>query len=146
MIQKLSECTVCGVAFDTGYRYCREEGCPGRPKQESKAPKPRKPRKKYEYKTRLADPIHSRYMSVRYRAYKRGYDFDLTPELIEELLHQPCYYCNSYDIPQIDRIDSTKGYTKDNVVPACKRCNTVKSMYLTSEEMLIVAKALGWRE
>jgi len=59
-----------------------------------------------------------------------------------------CFYCkcqlimfsqsewNSYTL---DRLDSNKGYNKDNVVFACRRCNTVKSKWLTSNQMLEIA-------
>lgn len=133
----VTECSKCGVAFDMGRDYCVELGCGvPRPRQKPDPAKVKKP----------VDRLYSRFMSIRYRATKRGLDFDLTAEWIEKLLALPCVYCNEYEIPQLDRKDNQKGYTTDNVVPACKRCNTVKSMYLTYDEMMIVAEALGWRE
>ena len=52
----------------------------------------------------------------------------------------PCFYCGAeksnhkvtknckegFDHNGIDRIDSSKGYTPDNVVPCCKICNKAK--------------------
>lgn len=35
---------------------------------------------------------------------------------------------------------------RGNVAPACRRCNTVKNAYITYDEMLLVAKTLGWRQ
>jgi hypothetical protein len=93
----------------------------------------------------VVDPIRSRWLSTRYRARKRGYQFTLTEEHIAKLLKMPCVYCLTLTIPQLDRKDNLQGYTIENVVPACKRCNTVKSMYLTYDEMMKVAKTLGWR-
>ena len=40
----------------------------------------------------------------------------------------------------IDRKNNNEGYTKDNIVLACNRCNFMKSDYLTYEEMLFYAK------
>jgi hypothetical protein len=59
-----------------------------------------------------------------------------------------CYYCScpllmfsisDYNGYTLDRLDSTKGYNEDNVVFACRRCNTVKSKWLTSQQMLEIA-------
>ncbi len=36
-----------------------------------------------------------------------------------------CYYCGD-DASGFDRVDSNGGYTKDNVVPACATCNSMK--------------------
>lgn len=37
-----------------------------------------------------------------------------------------CIYCGTPGPNGIDRIDSEKGYEKDNCVPCCKHCNYVK--------------------
>lgn len=68
-------------------------------------------------------------------------------EEYKKLVKQPCYYCGQkfsrvlkdiehtrkiqvtdveVKINGLDRIDSKKGYEIDNVVPCCKRCNTMK--------------------
>lgn len=41
--------------------------------------------------------------------------------------------------PQLDRIDNTKGYTKDNVVVVSKRANTIKND-ATVQELCKVAE------
>ncbi len=63
---------------------------------------------------------------------------------------QKCYYCgitleelskikdttnNGVRRLTVDRMDNNKGYTLDNITLACKRCNTIKSNFFTSEEM-----------
>jgi hypothetical protein len=66
--------------------------------------------------------------------------FNLTFEEASELYKSNCYYCsrpplnkvklytgNSYNYSGIDRINSTIGYEKDNVVPCCFDCNRGKS-------------------
>lgn len=74
-------------------------------------------------------------------AEKRGHSFELTEKQFSELTQQDCYYCGakpnnivnqkksngSYTYNGIDRVDNTKGYTIDNVVPCCKQCNQAKS-------------------
>ena len=64
----------------------------------------------------------------------------------------PCHYCN-YQLGQqsnssgLDRLDSSKGYIKDNVVSCCYKCNRIKNNFLTEEETLAAVKAiLNFRE
>jgi len=71
-------------------------------------------------------------------AKHRGYSNTLTWDEHVYLFKQNCYYCNlppsnilkaynsSYIYSGIDRIDNTIGYTIDNVVSSCKKCNIAK--------------------
>ena len=43
----------------------------------------------------------------------------------------------------IDRLDNSKGYEIDNIVPCCFVCNQVKSNRFTVQEMLIIGKTIG---
>lgn len=62
------------------------------------------------------------------RSKKRNIKSNLKLYDIRMLLHSMCYYCESSDIQIVlDRKDSSGGYTKDNVVPCCVRCNLIKS-------------------
>lgn len=82
------------------------------------------------------------------RAAKKGIEFGLSKMEFKELTSKPCFYCNEppsmeyvhrfknatereiensrYHYNSLDRIDSSKGYTLDNVRPSCKCCNTMK--------------------
>ena len=42
----------------------------------------------------------------------------------------------------LDRIDPLKGYTKDNVLPCCKRDNYIRNKFLTVDETKVVVMAL----
>ena len=91
------------------------------------------------------------FLSLRnrlYRRYKKGaldreYSFEITFEDMENLIYKNCFYCNQE--PQehssderykngkgifkrngIDRLDNNIGYTVNNCVPCCSRCNTIK--------------------
>jgi 5-methylcytosine-specific restriction endonuclease McrA len=133
-------CTQCGVAYDMGRSYRVELGC-GVPTDKDRLQTI--PAKIYK-RPKPADPIYSRFASIRHRASKKEIPFDLTQELIKHILNQPCCYCGETEGIQLDRKVGELGYTAANVVPACKRCNTVKSMYLTHAEMMVVAETLGW--
>jgi len=81
------------------------------------------------------------------RARKNKLEFTLQPKEFEELIHKDCFYCgtppsnhyksrfddNDCIYNGLDRVDNTKGYTVDNVVPCCKNCNTTKGALSTDE-------------
>ena len=80
--------------------------------------------------------IGRRYKNYKQGAKSRNLDFTLTKEEFDEITKMPCKYCGEYsgnflDMPfcGIDRIDSNKGYTKDNVISCCEMCNRMKSDY-----------------
>lgn len=75
---------------------------------------------------------------------KHGFPNDLNREFIHGLIAGGCAYCGETDIRMtLDRINNDKGHTRDNVVPACIRCNyTRKDM--PYEAWLVVAG--GMRE
>lgn len=70
-------------------------------------------------------------------AKKRGIIFELSYEDFLKFFDQNCHYCGDkivdYGGVGIDRVDNTKGYTLDNVVPCCRPCNVAKLDY-TAEE------------
>lgn len=74
-------------------------------------------------------------------AKKRGFVWEISSELFNELTRNNCFYCGSPPMNKrhttgdpapfiyngIDRKDSGRGYTPDNVVSCCKICNRAKS-------------------
>ena len=89
------------------------------------------------------------YNSYKKSAKVRGYSFELDEENFKEIITKNCYYCGdgkrqhytreslngNFEYTGIDRLDSNKGYTLDNVVPCCSICNRMKSN-LSKEEFL----------
>lgn len=79
-------------------------------------------------------------VGYRNKAKIRGLEWKLTEEQFHELTQQPCHYCGtelsnlwttrsrsgSYSYNGLDRKDSTKGYTPNNIVPCCAQCNLAK--------------------
>lgn len=86
-------------------------------------------------------------LGYKRHAEGRGFKFLLTREFVAKIVILNCEYCGSspsnfmktknsiVGLPfnGIDRVDSMKDYTEDNVVPCCKICNNAKSNY-TKEE------------
>lgn len=75
------------------------------------------------------------------RARKKGIPFTLTKKQVGSLIFQNCHYCgqepkqsfgtkNYQPYNGLDRMDSDKGYTIDNVVPCCGNCNRHKRLTL----------------
>lgn len=85
------------------------------------------------------------YASYRGNARAKKRKFDLTLDEFRDITSQNCTYCGSepstiscaessymkdkysmYRYNGIDRVDSKRGYEKDNIVPCCKLCNLMK--------------------
>jgi len=86
-----------------------------------------------------------RWRTLRYRAANKRIPFDLLIFDVEDVLNSPCEYCGSTKRIEVDRKDSSLGYTKDNIAPACHRCNTIKNNVVTYDEMMKIVDILGWR-
>ena len=83
-------------------------------------------------------------------AMRRGFTWGLTDNEFSTLTQYNCHYCDcapsnckrsrcgrgDYIYNGIDRVDSTKDYTPDNVVPCCTDCNRAKGTK-TREEFLV---------
>lgn len=93
--------------------------------------------------------------SHRYRAANKGLAFTLDFIQFKELIQRDCLYCgaapdNVYKgklgfrlhWQGLDRLINAEGYTLENVVPCCEKCNAIKSDILTPSEMIAVAKTL----
>ena len=62
--------------------------------------------------------------------------------MIENIINKPCYYCGDTHRIGCDRIDNSKGHTKDNVVPCCFECNCARNNNFTVDEMKIIGQAI----
>lgn len=67
--------------------------------------------------------------SILGNAKSRGIKVDLSDSEINTLLNSSCYYCGKGRADGIDRVDSNKSYTIDNVVPCCGICNRMKNKF-----------------
>lgn len=80
-------------------------------------------------RTRL-DPVH-RFTCAFYEGIRKGLFVD--PEIgskVVEIAFDPCVYCGlespADNAQSIDRLDSSRGYHVDNIVPSCEQCNMRK--------------------
>ena len=95
-------------------------------------------------------PEKDRYKSMRDRANKCGLAVMGFSEFVawSRLQEKICVYCLMNNEAakilfgrnlSIDRMDNLKGYLVENIALACFRCNTVKSSFLTYDQMMTVA-------
>lgn len=85
--------------------------------------------KKYQDKyTRKPD---TRYIKFLSSCKSRGIECTLSKEEFIGMIGKKCTYCYEDVTVEcgsgLDRIDSSRGYTSDNVVPCCRRCNVAKN-------------------
>lgn len=89
--------------------------------------------------------LGSRYSTLKGQAKRRGFKVFITKEQFIEIVNAKCYYCNG-PLPEtgsgLDRIESNKHYTLENVIPCCGVCNRLKCHLLTKNEMTEVIKLL----
>lgn len=96
-------------------------------------------------------------LGYKRHAKDRGFEWSLSRADVESVIFENCKYCgippsnkkktkNSLEdgvlYSGIDRVDSSIGYSKENVVPACKICNFAKSN-MTLEEFRDWAVRVG---
>jgi hypothetical protein len=99
-------------------------------------------------KTNLKVTLSKLIAQAKNRAKNKKIEFDISVEYILDLLekqNRKCFYSgkqlglvfnnNFQDVMSIDRIDSSKGYTRDNVVLCCAIVNYIKNS-MTTEEMV----------
>jgi hypothetical protein len=69
-----------------------------------------------------------RYKQYRVGARKRGFLFEVTRPLFDEITSGACHYCGgNYERMGIDRVNNELGYVDGNMVPCCAVCNRMKS-------------------
>ena len=74
---------------------------------------------------------NSYYVDYKNKSIRRGLSFELDEDIYMILKTSDCYLCGNpasdYKLNGIDRIDSSDGYTIDNVAPCCPYCNRMKN-------------------
>lgn len=84
-----------------------------------------------------------KYETYKSNASKYRREFTLTFEQFMIFWQKQCYYCNcKIDTIGIDRLDSTKGYTLENIVPCCAEHNRMKLNFSLDEFILNCKKVI----
>lgn len=91
-------------------------------------------------KWRKENPNWYIYLRQRNGAKRRGIPFNLLKEHFDNLRGSTCHYCGDNTVTGFDRIDSSLGYSLDNVVPCCKLCNQAKNNLTTEEFFALVQR------
>lgn len=89
-------------------------------------------------------------------ARRRKIEFELDEFELENLINRNCFYCNSTESNKmkiskrekdyyvkymgIDRKDCSLGYTVENSIPCCFRCNTIKNRMTFKEYLEKIAR------
>lgn len=113
----------------------------------------RYPNNKIKYLSRVRDyqkehgaTIGRRYGNLKHTAKHRDLVLSISLDEYKILVIKLCTYCGcSLELERgsaLDRIDNSKGYTIDNVLPCCGKCNQIRNIHLTSEEMKIAMNAV----
>jgi len=108
--------------------------------------------------TREETAVNALFLNCKHNAIKRGKKFQLSKKDYAALIAQCCYYCGAqpkntvkkvgkYEYAcaanGVDRKDNSIGYTQDNCVACCWRCNKIKGEFLDHEETLHIIRALN---
>ena len=68
-----------------------------------------------------------KYLGYRANAKRKGHYWDLSREEFSSFWGVPCNYCGGrIETIGLDRVNNSKGYILDNLVPCCKECNLMK--------------------
>ena len=79
--------------------------------------------------------LHNRYRNYVRRAREKGMVIEFDEAEFRTLVWgSVCTYCGDVELMMtLDRIDNSKGYTFDNITPACFFCNTSKGVLSVDE-------------
>jgi hypothetical protein len=129
-------------AYQKAYRAAHQ----GRHNETNEVWKKNNPELHKELQAFYRGTLRGRYSHCKSSAKTRGIPCTLTFEQYALVATEHCYYCDDLLIgihgTGLDRIDAQKGYTADNVIPCCFRCNRVKGHDLTVEETKVMVDAL----
>lgn len=98
-------------------------------------------------------PFESTYNKLKKHVLENTrHPFELSFADFLEFTQSPtCHYCGKNLVwnpwlgqprSNLDRKDNAGGYTKENCVPCCRNCNTIKGAHFTYDEMMLLAPML----
>jgi len=85
-------------------------------------------RNNLRYYNKNKDTVDYRYLRLKTGAKQRNKELNITLEQFKKLWELPCKYCgDEVTTAGLDRVDSSRGYTMDNIVRCCEKCNRAKN-------------------
>ena len=86
--------------------------------------------------------VEYRFLRLKTGAKQRHKELGIDFEDFKELWKENCYYCgDEVNTAGLDRVDSSKGYIKGNIVRCCEKCNRAKNN-MDINEFLIHCKKI----
>lgn len=90
-----------------------------------------------KYKNLFENAKNPKFNKFMTDATLRKITVSISKEQWKTIIKKPCQYCkNNFDDAGsngIDRVDSSFGYSDDNIVPCCKTCNLMKNVLSVDE-------------
>ena len=102
--------------------------------------------KKYRYlrkaqTARWRKRLNGRFYSLKANAKSRDKLLEISFEQFCELVSHPCTYCGESEKRiGVDRVDNAGGYTIENCVPCCERCNRAKFTFSVKDFLEYIDK------
>ncbi len=107
-------------------------------------------RDKQRRRDNCRNSIRAQYTEYKKNAKLRGIDFRVSFEEYEDIVNNPCFYCDGVHPDRgfngMDRKDSSQCYRVDNVVSCCKMCNYMKRVDLPETFYLRVRNILLYQD
>lgn len=148
------DCIKCGTSLEIGINWtesrkkkrhyiCKE--CFNRAFKERKAYKAeRKTNRQY---LKLGKKLSNKVTNFIQDSVKRNKELEYSFAEIAEIMQKPCEYCgSSKKYSGLDRVDSSLGYIKGNVVPACAPCNLGKHVMSVQQYIAHCKKVIAHQE
>ncbi len=126
-------CAQCGKDFESyKTRYGKESlNCKSCQEAQAKQDEKRKDRVR-NFKREKFNNIAQYYREYVVGSVKRGYEMNLDFDTFSKLVIAECNYCGHKkegEVNGIDRVDNAQGYSVENCVTACWKCNRIKYIY-----------------
>lgn len=146
-VRYTSHCKACKADYDTTRREDRLAY--------NKTSKGREASKRYFQSEKGRNNINfynKETLPGKYNAYKRSakqrnIQFSLTKEDFQKYWQLPCTYCgDTINTLGLDRVENSRGYTVDNVVPCCTTCNRMKLTFSKEEWFSQMNKILNFKD
>lgn len=106
-----------------------------------------------DYQSRYRQTARGYYNRIKCNAKRKGISFNISgSDFVEWFNRQKleCYYCRQtlekgngsakMNSLNLDRLDNKRGYSLDNIVLSCRRCNSMKGDWLTAEQTKEIAE------